>query len=201
MNNMYNEKKAAEVAAFFLFRAHGKMPILKLMKLMYLAERTSYKRYGEPIIGDKLVSMPHGPVLSITYQHVNGELSSIEGGWETWVGDRSRYDVELQDPSSLRSTDDLLELSDADAEILDEIWTQFGHLTKWQIRDFTHIHCPEWRDPNGSMIPMDYEDLFRALEFNDEQVRELAERLYATSGLRVPYSTDPDHGCADVKYG
>jgi len=188
MDNMYNEKKAAEAAAFFLFRANGRMPILKLMKLLYLAERSSYKQFGEPIIGDKLVSMPHGPVLSLTYQHVNGEKNSVEGGWDTWVSDRAHYDVSLQDPSSLRSTDDLLELSDDDVFVLEQTWDQFGHLNKWQIRDYTHMYCPEWKDPNGSMIPMDYEDLFRALDFDDDQVKELSERLAATSALQTAYS-------------
>lgn len=187
MQNMFNEKKAAQAAAFFLFRAHGKMPILKLMKLMYLAERESYKKFGEPIIGDKLVSMPHGPVLSLTYQHVNGDRFSSEGGWETWVSDRENHDVCLQDPSSVQSSDDLLELSDDDVQVLEATWAQFGHMTKWQIRDYTHDHCPEWVDPDGSMIPMRLEDLFKALEFNDEQTRELCGRMTESAGLNASY--------------
>jgi uncharacterized phage-associated protein len=202
MNNLYNEKKAAEAAAFFLFRAKGRMPILKLMKLLYLAERASYKQFGEPIIGDKLVSMPHGPVLSLTYQHVNGEKISVEGGWDTWVSDRSHYDVSLQDPSSLRDTDDLLELSDDDVAVLDETWDHFGHMNKWQIRDYTHQHCPEWTDPNGSMIPMEYTDLFRALDFSDEQARELSERLEAACGLNLAYAQNDncDNSPKSVEY-
>jgi len=187
MQNMFNEKKAAQAAAFFLFRANGKMPILKLMKLMYLAERNSYKRFGEPIIGDKLVSMPHGPVLSLTYQHMNGDRFSCEGGWDTWVNDRENHDVSLQDPSCVQSPDDLLELSDDDVAVLEETWVQFGHMTKWQIRDYTHEHCPEWVDPDGSMIPMRYEDLFRALDFNEVQTRELCARMSATAGLTAAY--------------
>ncbi len=187
MHNMFNEKKAAQSAAFFLFRANGKMPILKLMKLLYLAERASFKKFGEPIIGDKLVSMPHGPVLSLTYQHMSGDRPSVEGGWETWVSDRVQHDVSLQDPSSIRSTDDLLELSDDDVAVLDETWAQFGHMNKWQIRDYTHTHCPEWKDPNGSMIPMDYEELFKALEFSDEQAKELSDRMQTVGSLQAAY--------------
>ena len=37
---------------------------------MYLAERESLARYGEPITGDVLVSMKHGPVLSKTLDHI-----------------------------------------------------------------------------------------------------------------------------------
>jgi uncharacterized phage-associated protein len=200
MYNTYNERKAAQVAAFFLFRAQGRMPILKLMKLLYLAERTSYQKFGEPIIGDKLVSMDHGPVLSITYQHINGELRSEEGGWDTWVSGRENYDVSLQDPSCIRTPEqDLLELCDDDLDVLEETWSTFGHMTKWQIRDYTHDNCPEWENPRGSMIPMDLPRLFKALDFNEEQAKELEDRVAASSGLNAAYaiaknSSDSD-GC------
>jgi len=46
------------------------------MKLLYLAERRSFEKHGEPMIGDRLVSMPQGPVLSCTYNLMNGELPS-----------------------------------------------------------------------------------------------------------------------------
>jgi uncharacterized phage-associated protein len=83
----FSEKKAAQVAAFFLYRAGGQLEILKLMKLMYLAERGSYEKFGEPMIGDKLVSMDNGPVLSITLNHMNHFLPSEPDGW---VGERQK---------------------------------------------------------------------------------------------------------------
>jgi hypothetical protein len=58
--------------------------------------------------------------------------------------------------------DDLLDLSDADLEVIEETWNSFGHMSKWQLRDFTHSHLPEWRDPHGSSIPIAYEDVFLA---------------------------------------
>lgn len=193
MHNTFNERKAAQVAAFFLFRANGKMAILKLMKLLYLAERTSYQKFGEPIIGDKLVSLDHGPVLSITYQHINGELQSIEGGWDTWVRGRENYDVALQDASCIRTPEqDLRELCDDDFDILNETWQSFGHMTKWQIRDYTHKHCPEWEDPHGSMIPMRFQSLFKALNFSDEQAKELEERVQISRGLNATYARAKD---------
>lgn len=197
MHNTYNERKAAQVAAFFLFRAQGRMPILKLMKLLYLAERSSYQKFGEPIIGDKLVSMDHGPVLSITYQHINGELHSMEGGWDTWVSGRENYDVSLQDPSCIRTPEqDLLELCDDDLDVLERTWSAFGHMTKWQIRDYTHYNCAEWEDPHGSMIPMNLKQLFKALDFNDDQTKELVERVAATSTLNEAYAMAKKSTCS-----
>jgi len=123
LKNLFNEKKAAQAAAYFLFRAGGPLSVLKLMKLLYFAERRSFEKFGEPMIGDRLVSMPHGPVLSCTHNHMNGELPSTEGGWEFWIAGRAEHDLALRDPGALRSPEeDLLELSDADLDVLGEIW-------------------------------------------------------------------------------
>ena len=103
------------------------MSVLKLMKLLYLAERRSFEKFGEPMIGDQLVSMPHGPVLLRTYSHMNGELRSVEGGWESWISDRADHEVALRDANSIKSpADDLIALSDADLGVLEETWGQFG---------------------------------------------------------------------------
>ena len=180
LKNLFNERKAAQAAAYFLFQAGGSLKVLKLMKLLYLAERRSFEVFGEPMIGDRLVSMPHGPVLSSTYNHMNGELLSIEGGWDFWVADRAEHDLALRNPQALRSPEqDLLELSDADLKILGEIWQRFGRMDQWELREYTHDHCPEWKDPDGSMIPMEPEDLFEALKFTP------AQRDAAMAKLRV----------------
>jgi hypothetical protein len=115
---LFDERKAAEAAAFMLFKAGGKLPLIKLVKLLYLAERLSLQRYGEPLTGDRLVAMPNGPVLSITYDHMNGALPSREGGWESWIADRAGHEVALRDPSKLRTPEqDLLRLSDSDSSV------------------------------------------------------------------------------------
>ena len=70
---MFNERKAAQMAAFFLGQLlDRKMPHLKLMKLLYLSDREAVRAFGWPISGDRLVSMPHGPVLSQTLNLMDG---------------------------------------------------------------------------------------------------------------------------------
>ncbi len=178
--DIFDEDKAAQAAAFFLFCAGGamEMAVLKLMKLLYLAERRSFELYSEPIIGDRLVSMPHGPVLSLTFNHMNGQLESKPGGWAAWIGGRNDYMLGLAKGRQISSPEqDLLALSEVDLEIREEIWRDFGAMSAFQIRDYTHQHCPEWRDPNGSMIPMTFGDLFQALEFSDARARESLAQL------------------------
>jgi uncharacterized phage-associated protein len=52
------------MAAFFAKKEGDVIPVLKLTKLLYLADREALARYGEPITYDLPVSMEHGPVLS-----------------------------------------------------------------------------------------------------------------------------------------
>lgn len=178
-SSLFNEKKASQAAAYLLYRSGPRMtlPILKLLKLLYLAERLSYEKYCEPLIGDRLVSMPHGPVLSITYNYMNGELDSSEDGWGAWIGNRQGYDISVNDPQQLPSPDVLLELSDSDIELLDQTWARFGHLNKFQLVEWTHRNCLEWRDPKGSMVPMTYGDLFKALEFSETKAEKCIQHL------------------------
>jgi uncharacterized phage-associated protein len=190
LKELFNEKKAAQVAAFFLIQAKTPLEILKLMKLMYLAERRSYELYGEGITGDRLVSMEHGPVLSITLNHMNGSRNSGVDGWETWVADRAEHNLSLTHDKRHVTVDDLLELSDADVVILEETWKQFGRMSKYEVRDYTHEGgCPEWQDPDGSSIAIKPEDLFKALKFSSEQSTAYLGRMRQQAAINAAHST------------
>ena len=187
---LFDERKAAEAAAFLLFKAGGSLPLIKLVKLLYLAERLSLQRYGEPLTGDRLVSMPNGPVLSMTYDHIQGALPSCEGGWESWVADRAGHVVALRDGSKIRTPEqDLLRLSDSDLEVLTEVWERFGHWDRWKLVRYTHSDaCPEWEDPEGSSRPISYERLFSKLGYSREQAAVLVARIDAQRALNAAMS-------------
>lgn len=173
---MFDERKVAQVAAYFLHKRGGQMSHLKLMKLLYLADRESMGVYGQPISEDRMVSMPHGPVLSQTYDLMLGSTPSSPEGWESLIADIQDHQVKLRRPVQ---PDELGRLSDADIDILDRIWDQFGHMTRWQIRDYTHDHCPEWEDPKGSSKPLNPAKVFQALGRSPEEAKELAADLQA----------------------
>ncbi len=155
---MFNEPKAAQAEPWFLRQAGGRMPHLKLMKLMYLADRAALDDFGFSIAGDRAVSMPHGSVLSMTLNLVNGDIESGEDGWESWISDRADHEVALRERPAGR--DALDQISAADEVVLARIWREFGHIGKWHIRDYTHDHCPEWEDPQGSSRPISFERMF-----------------------------------------
>lgn len=187
LRNLFSEAKAAQVAAYFLIRTKGSMPLLKLMKLMYLAERRSFQEYGEGISGDRLVSMQQGPVMSITLDLMNGAIESAAGGWESWIADRAEHQISLRDDKRDSTEDDLLALSDADLAVLKQTWDEFGRLNKFQLVDYTHAHCPEWQDPEGSMIPMKPEELFGALGFSAEQSSAYLARMQEQAAINAAH--------------
>lgn len=75
----YHPRKAAQVAAFFVLREVGAIHALKLSNLLYLADREHLNRHDMPILFDIFVSMPHGPVTSLTLNYIGGMEN--DPGW------------------------------------------------------------------------------------------------------------------------
>ena len=173
----YSEKKAAQIAAFFIYRDGGQTDILKLVKLMYFAERESFTQHGEPLTGDSFFSLDHGPILSQTLDHVNNMVDSEPQGWEYWIKDRENHQVSLrscqQDP-----TPKLTHLSDADLEVLTNTWEKYGHYSGGQLRNLSHEICEEWENPNGSRIAISYERILKCVGYKEhEVVNEMLQRI------------------------
>ena len=98
---MFCEEKVAQMAAYLLQRRDGRMSYLKLMKLLYLSDRESMDRFGEPISDDRMVSMPLGPVLSQTLNVLTG--SAIQANaWSEWIKGESHYEVSTKRPHATR---------------------------------------------------------------------------------------------------
>lgn len=150
------------------------MSHLKLMKLLYLADREALRTCGLTISSDRLVSMPHGPVLSMTLNLMDGDVESRPGGWEEWISDKENHELSLRKSFAL---EDLDELSKAELAVLESVWQQFGGMDQWEIRDWTHRHCSEWKDPQGSSYPIAYKSLARAVGFDEAEADELASRI------------------------
>lgn len=189
-NTLFDERKAAQAAAFLLYKAGGQLPLLKLMKLMYLAERESLRLYGDTITGDSFVSMNQGPVLSMTYEYINGGIQSAQDGWASWISDRADHNVALRDPSMIRSPgQDLLVLSDTDMECLAAVWKQFGHLDKWALVRYTHSSaCPEWEDPHGSSRPIPMGRLLKALGYGPAQTEAIIKQQHEQRYIQQSFS-------------
>ncbi|MBI3525238.1 MAG: SocA family protein [Betaproteobacteria bacterium] len=176
----FNERKVAQMAAYLISKEGERMSHLKLMKLLYLADREAMAQFGSPLSGDRLVSMDNGPVLSMTLNLMDGDVEPKENGWEAWISDKENHELAIVRPVIRESLD---ELSAADIDVLDATWSRFGHMSKWEIRNYTHRHCTEWVDPHGSSTPIEYEDVFIALGRTTDQAAELADHIRAEHSI------------------
>lgn len=167
----YREDKATQAAARLISLSGGKMNVLKLMKLLYLAERRAIVDHGRPITFDSYCSMQHGPVMSFTLDRIN--FAPKESYWAKHIAEREGHDVALR--GSRIPCD---QLSPAEEGLIDEVWKKYGRMGKYQIRDFTHT-LPEWHDPQGSNSPIRIEDILRAEGFSSDDVADVIDGLRA----------------------
>lgn len=173
MRLRYREDKTTQAAARLLERAGGRMNHMKLIKLLYLAERRALIQWGRPITFDWYFSLPHGPVLSFTLNKINESLDpAATSYWHRYVSERSGNEVQLRE----RAPND--QLSPAEEKLLDEIWRQFGGMNEWQLRDYTHT-LPEWRDPQGSRLPIEIRDILLGEGMSEDDVKEVEDALSA----------------------
>jgi uncharacterized phage-associated protein len=160
----YDVAKAAQAAAYFALKSGGKINVLKLSKLLYLAEREFMQRYDEPMFYDHLVSLPDGPVVSVTLNLINGNAEHET--WQRFISARKGYDIAAQEGISAKSLDSL---SAADTEILEYLWKRFGGFDKYELRDWTHVteNVPEWEDPKGSSSAIPATRVFKRMGKSD----------------------------------
>lgn len=185
---LFSERTVAQMAAFFLHKSGGRMPLLKLMKLLYLAERESLSRDGSPMCGDRLVAMQHGPLLSTTYELASGFAKGED--WSAWIADRENHDVSLEQPIGPESLD---EMSPSSMDILETIWSNFGKLNRWEIKDYTHEHCPEWifawKASGGNICQISHKDLFLALGWPSEDAQNVSEDIAEQAALEREFDS------------
>lgn len=180
---LYDDRRAAQATAFLLHLAGGELGLLKLTKLLYLAERRSYELYGEPLTGDTPFAMKNGPVLSVIYDRTK-HGGGLNDTWRPWVrgreGNLIRSAKQITDPK-----EELTALSKADFRVLSEIWGEFGGRTASQLVNYTHTRCPEWSDPGVSAKKIDPDSLLRKAGLSREEASAVMAHLRRTGELKA----------------
>jgi hypothetical protein len=176
MRFRYDECKAAQAAAVLLELAGGSMFYLALIKLLYLADRDSLIETGFTITGDRLVSMPYGPVPSNTLNRINlGPKPNETTPWTMYVSAPSEYQVK-----ALRRPPEVGRLSDFELDILRSVFHRYGRMNRFDLVELTH-RLPEWEDPGASSAPIDYTVILRSAGKTEAEIAAMtaeAEHQY-----------------------
>jgi uncharacterized phage-associated protein len=150
--------KAIQAAAYLLSRESCKeMNYMRLLKILYIADRESIRLTGRPITGDHVVAMVRGPVLSNIFDLIKGcHLRSPE--WAK-VMRRDEFNVQLiSDPTPSN-------LSRFDIETLERVAEEHRSHDEWEMVTITH-EFPEWiknKPGNSSMNDIPFIDILQAL--------------------------------------
>ena len=182
----FRSRKAAQICVYFATKSkgtkkRGTIAKLKLIKLIYLAERRFLSEHHHPMLFDELYSLPHGPICSNTLNGINGRIHD-----ELWTDFITRSGNIVVAMKKLDRAD-LDEISDAEMEVLSSIWDDFGKLTPSQLRNYTHKHCSEYTETEKSSIPISYEQIFEALGEKDARgiAREILD-MVEFEGMLAP---------------
>lgn len=137
----FDYKKATQAINYLAKKEGGQIDKLKLIKLVYFADRYHLRRYGRPIANDEYLAMPLGPVGSSVKDiaEFSDFLDKTElgyaanylgrGGLENTVVSIADVDTDVFSKSEL--------------EALDFAYSEFGNKSASTLVDITHRY-PEW---------------------------------------------------------
>ena len=154
MHFRFNFERALQASAYLLRLDGKRMGYLRLLKLLYIADREWLAETGESITGDRAYAMKYGPVLSSLYDLVKGS-GSRAGEWDDYIHTEG-YAVELvSDPGRG-------ELSKGIVHKLAEVTKRYAELDDWELSERTH-EFREWSDHfRGETSPIPWRDILAA---------------------------------------
>ena len=167
-----NEIKTTQDAALFLKLNGGKMNYMKLIKLMYLADREALSRWERPLTGDSYFSMKNGPILSNVLDWISyGERPDEKLYWCRHISNPSRYNISLKkDPGQD-------ELSKREIKLIEEIYEKYKKFNQWEMVDICHKILPEWENPGTTSIQIQIEDILKATCKTDREIEIIEEDI------------------------
>lgn len=173
----FNFETTQHVVGYLLWKAGGAMPYLKLLKLVYLADRKALLETGETLTGDSYSAMKLGPVPYFTYNCLKqGKFPS------DWI-EHKKYDARLKkevDSEDPLETFDLL--SPMTQNILESTWEKYGDMNKYALAKLTHTICPEWKNCKDDSIEL--ADILKAEGYSSAQIHAVLERIAELNHLK-----------------
>ena len=172
MHLKFDSTKAIEAAAVIARREGKRIGRLRLLKLLYIADRTAITERGRPLLGCKAVAMDNGPLHSDVYDMIKGE-DPASPRWSKFFTASGRRDLRLTDePENLA-------LSRSDIEILQGVVDKYIDIDDWQLSEITH-GFEEWRKAyqEGTSRPIELEDIIEGagrMEDKDSILQDIAD--------------------------
>ena len=179
MTFRFDFDKSVQAAGVLLGLDGDRMGRIRLLKLMYIAERELLAEAGRPLTGDRAVAMKHGPVPSRVYDLIKGE-SAKAGEWGRFIHSEGHAVVLRADPGRG-------DLSRREVEKLTEVTDRFRNMDDWTLSEATH-EFEEWsrNHVKGASSPIPWRDALEAqgkpglveIIERDEEDRRVLDALF-----------------------
>ena len=134
----FNQLKAIQTVAFLLKQKHATKTdnYMRLLKLLYIADRESLQEMGRSITGDRFVALERGPTLSHLLDLAK-QRAYDSSEWDKYI-ELNGYEITLvRDPGNDK-------LCRYEVDKLKDIWQRFQGFDEWAVAKETE-KLPEWK--------------------------------------------------------
>src|SRR5262249_4855746 len=132
MNFLFNRDRTVQAIACLLKLNGNRMNFMRLLKLLYIADREMLAEHAYIITGDSPVAMRRGPVLENTYALIRGGGP----GWDPFLKKEHYHIALIADPGHGK-------LSQAIERKLKEVFDRYIDKDEFDMVAETH-GFPEW---------------------------------------------------------
>ena len=168
----FDFEKTLQASALILHLHDRKVGIMRLLKILYIADRELLAETGSTLTGDHAYAMKKGPVLSAVYDLAKMQ-SSHSAAWDSFI-QKTGYFL------SLKSDPGRGKLSKAESEKIHKICEKYCEFDDCDLSEVTHGFA-EWERAFDHSHPdssnrMSWEDALSA-QGKDELIEEIKSEV------------------------
>lgn len=169
-----NIRKLAEMVNYLVGKYNNRLNYLKLIKLLYIANKEAWKKWDVGLTNDDPVSMPKGPVFSNLYNFImNKHVNKKDQNYWNRFFFTDKFDLITIGKNGQLPTG---ELSRREWHILDHVDSKY-HNVSWESM-INHVHdknkFPEVEETNSSE-PISLKDILYSVGRTEDEAREILE--------------------------
>lgn len=171
MLGVFTIEKAIQASAVVLTSTFSRrMGRLRLIKLLYIADRESIQETAHSITADDVYAMDHGPVLTNIYNCIRAR-GPLASDWERYIQSLGPREIEVAvEPGTGL-------LSRWEEAKLREVTRRYEQWEDYELAELTH-RFPEYinnKPPQGSSRPIPERDILVAVGLGEDADEIIAE--------------------------
>lgn len=145
------------------------MNYMKLIKLLYIADRKAIKEIHSPITTDCYYSLRVGPITSNIYNLIKRELDSDV--WKEHISiSNENFEIKLKKEMLYDM------LSEEEKDILKEVFDEHRDHDQKYLSEYTH-GFKEWQNPGNSCSPISLDSIVDAVASSPEEAVEIEKDI------------------------